>query len=1054
MSVFTHFAVRRFAGICLIAGLPFLKSESAFANEVMFERDIRPILRAHCFDCHGATAEPKGGLDLRQVRRMQHGGESGAAIVPGNVDGSLLLQRVLSGEMPPGEVKLTSQEMDTLTHWIAGGAKTARPEPEIIPPGLGITPEERAFWSFQPIHRPVEPAVRDDVQSRVRNSIDSFILARMPEGLTFADDTDRHTLILRTHFDLTGLPPSADQILQWINDPSEDWYVRLIESLLASPNYGERWARHWLDVAGYADSDGNTVSDPERPWAWKYRDYVIRAFNADKPFDRFITEQLAGDELAGPRQGDLTAEQIELLSATGYLRTAADGTGSGEDNPAGRNQMIGDTLKIVSTSLLGLSVGCAQCHDHRYDPIPQTDYYALRAIFAPAMDWQNWQVPSQRMVSLYTDADRQKAAEASAEANAINTEREAKQNEYMAQALEKELQKYAEPLRASLKHAYETETGKRTPEQAELLAKNPSVNISPGVLYQYLPDAAEDLKKYDARIAEANGKRPPEEFLAVLTEPAGHLPETHLFYRGEFQQPQAVVPPAALTVACSEDARMEFPVDDPSLPTSGRRLAFAKWLTSRDNPLVARVIANRIWLHHFGKGLVPTPADFGRLGVAPTHPELLDWLADEFMQNGWSVKHLHRIILTSSAWRQSSRRVAMHDSLDPDNRFYSRQSITRLDAELVRDRMLAATGRLNAQQFGTPAPIAEDDAGQIVIDDNETRRSMYVKVRRSQPVAMLQAFDAPVMTVNCERRPVSTVATQSLMLMNSGSILNHAAKLADRCRAEATPIPEDQLASLPVLPSPPHESWQYGYGTFNETSKQTESFTPLAHFTGLQWQAGSALPDPTLGYVLLHASGGHPDQPGRAVIRRWVAPKSGTLTISGALQHGSPNGDGVRARVVSSRAAQQGNGLLGEWTCFNSKVDCPVSATVVESGDTIDLIIDCLSSHTSDSFQWSAIVSLTASDGTVQSFDSATGFHGPQESRGLLVGQVTRAWQLAWCRNPEPEELVTSMAFLADQIGYLQTHRHRIPAGLTESRQALTNLCQVLLTSNEFLYVN
>lgn len=1053
MSMIIQETVRTFCRIFLIAAFSVLASSSVGAEEFTFERDIRPILRAHCFDCHGATEEPKGGLDLRQVRRMQKGGESGAAIVPGSVDESLMLNRVRSGEMPPGETKLTPKEIDSLTHWIAGGAKTARPEPDTIPPGLGITPEERAFWSFQPIHRPVEPAVRDDVRGRMRNPIDAFLLARMPAGLTFADDADRQTLVLRAHFDLTGLPPSAEQLQQWINDPSEDWYARLIESLLASPNYGERWARHWLDVAGYADSDGYTVSDPERPWAWKYRDYVIRAFSADKPFDRFITEQLAGDELAGPQQGDLTAEQIELLSATGYLRMAADGTGSGEDNPTGRNQMIGDTLKIVSTSLLGLSVGCAQCHDHRYDPIPQTDYYAMRAVFAPAMDWQDWRVPSQRMMSLYTESDRQKAAAASAEAGAIGTERAAKEKEYMAQALEKELLKYEEPLRALLKAAYETEAGRRTPEQTDLLAKNPSVNISPGVLYQYLPEAAEDLKKYDARIAEANGKRPVEEFLAVLTEPAGHLPETHLFHRGEFQQPRAVVPPAALTVACSEDARVEFPVDDPSLPTSGRRLAFAKWLTSRENPLVSRVIVNRIWLHHFGKGLVPTPADFGRLGVPPTHPELLDWLADEFMQNGWSVRHLHRIILSSSAWRQSSRRGAMHNSLDPDNQFYSRQSITRLDAELVRDRMLAVTGRLNPQQFGAPAPIAEDDAGQVVIDDNETRRSMYIKVRRSQPVALLQSFDAPVMEVNCERRPVSTVATQALMLMNSGSILNHAAKLAERCRSEGTPIPDDQLDSLPAFPAPPHESWQYGYGAFNDETRQTDAFTPLTHFTGSQWQAGSVLPDPALGYVLLHATGGHPDQPGRAVIRRWVAPKSGILTISGSLQHGSPNGDGVRARVVSSRAAQQGNGLLGEWICFNTKVDCPVPASSVEAGDTIDLIVDCMGEITSDSFHWPAIISLTTTDGAVQLFDSATEFHGPPEPRGILVGQVTRAWQLAYCRTPEPDELVTSMAFLADQMGYLQTHRDRVPAGLTESQQALTDLCQVLLTSNEFLYV-
>ena len=1053
MSRLTYLTVGRFFASCIASAALSFCSTMISADDVTFERDIRPILRAHCFDCHGATEQPKGGLDLRQVRLMQRGGESGTALVPGDAGESLLLERVRDGEMPPGEMKLTAKEIDTLTRWIADGAKTARPEPEAIPPGLGVTPEERAFWSFLPIRRPAEPEVRQDVQGRVRNPIDAFLLAPMPSGLTFANDADRQILIQRAYFDLTGLPPSVEVVQQWLNEPSEDWYPRMVDTLLASPEYGERWARHWLDVAGYADSDGSTVSDPERAWAWKYRDYVIRAFNADMPFDRFITEQLAGDELAGPQQGDLTAAQIELLTATGFLRMAADGTGSGEDNPTGRNQTIADTIKIVSTSLMGLSVGCAQCHDHRYDPIPQTDYFSLRAVFAPAMDWQNWKVPSQRLVSLYTEADRQKSAEISAEAGVIGAERAAKEKEYMAQALEKELQKYEEPLRTSLKLAYQTEAAQRTPEQAALLDKNPSVNISPGVLYQYLPEAAEELKKYDARIAEVNAKRPPEEFLSVLTEPPGHLPETHLFHRGDFQQPLAVVTPAALTVACSEDARVEFPADDPNLPTSGRRLAFAKWLTGRDNPLTARVIVNRIWLHHFGKGLVPTPADFGRLGVAPTHPELLDWLADEFMQNGWSMKHLHRLILSSTAWRQSSRRDAMHESLDPDNRFYSRQSIMRLDAELVRDRMLAVTGRLNPQKFGVPAPISEDDAGQIVINDNETRRSLYIKVRRSQPVAMLQAFDAPVMEVNCERRPVSTVATQSLMLMNSGTILNHAAKLAERCRSEAAPVPEHQLASLPPLPAPPHEAWRYGYGTINETTKQTESFTPLPYFTGTQWQASATLPDPELGYVLLNAAGGHPEQPGRAVIRRWVAPLSGTLTVAGSLQHGSPNGDGVRARIVSDRVLPDGTGLLGEWTCFNSTIDCPVAAHHVEAGDTIDLIVDCLSHHTSDSFGWAATISLTAADGTIHAFDSAVGFHGPAEAPGLLAGQVIKAWQLAYGRYPESDELVASMSFLAEQIGYLQTHRDHIPAGLTESQQALVDLCQVLLTSNEFLYV-
>ncbi len=1040
-------------GMALVLAVAGATGRSAVADEPTFERDIRPILRAHCLDCHGGVEELQGGLDLRQVRLMQKGGESGTAIVPGDSHSSLIMERIRSKEMPPGEIKVTDKELETLTAWINGGAKTARPEPETIPPGLGITPEERAFWSLQPIRRSPEPAVRADQESRVRSAIDTFLLAQMPEGLSFAEDADRHTLILRAHFDLTGLPPSAELLQQWLNDPSEDWYMRLVDSLLASPNYGERWGRHWLDVAGYADSDGYTVNDAERPWAWKYRDYVIRAFNADKPFDRFITEQLAGDELAGPQQGDLTPEQIELLTATGYLRMSADGTGSGEDNSTARNQVIGDTIKIVSTSLLGLSVGCAQCHDHRYDPIPQTDYYAMRAVFAPAMDWQVWQFPSQRLVSLYTGADKQKAAEVAAEAGKIGEERAVKQAEYMAQALDKELMKYEEPLRTSLRESYQTEAARRTPEQTALLDKNPSVNISPGVLYQYLPEAAEDLKKYDARIAEVNAKRPPEEFLAVLTEPAGHLPETPLFYRGDFMQPKANVQPAALTAACAEDARVEIAVDDPTLPTSGRRLAFAKWLTGRDNPLVARVIVNRIWLHHFGRGIVPTPADFGRLGAAPTHPELLDWLADEFMQNGWSVKHLHRLILSSTAWRQSSKRVAMHDSIDPDNRFYSRRAINRLDAELVRDRLLSVSGRLNAQQFGTPAPVKEDDAGQIVIDDAETRRSLYVKVRRSQPVAMLQAFDAPVMEVNCERRPVSTVATQSLMMMNSGTILHHSAMLAERCRAEAAAIPEDRLATLPALPAPPNEAWQYGYGSYNESTKLIDSFTPLGHFTGAQWQASATLPDPQLGYVLLRGDGGHPDSPGRAVIRRWVAPKSGTLTITGKLQHGSPNGDGVRARVVSSRAAIAGNGLLGEWISFNNAVDSPVTATNVEPGDTIDFIVDCQANHTSDSFLWPVTIEFASADGQAQSFAAVSGFHGPSEPRGLMAGQVVRAWQLAYCREPDAQELVSAMGFLADQIGYIHAHRDQLPEGVSDTKQAMTDLCQALLTSNEFLYV-
>ena len=1020
-------------------------------NSVFFEQHIRPILREYCFDCHGAGQKNEANLDLRLVRYIDKGGDSGAAINKAAIEESPLLKLVSSGDMPPGEARVPPEKVELIRKWLAAGAPTARPEPESIGPGVPLSLEDRQYWAYKPLVQPALPdASKLPNSPALRTPIDVWLQAAMPEGLTLSPEAPRHKLIMRAYFDLVGLPPTQAELDRWLNDASETWFTAMLDHLLESPHYGERWARHWLDVAGYADSDGYTLADADRPWAWKYRDYVTRSFNGDKPFDRFITEQLAGDELAGPAQGDWTAEQIELLTATGFLRTAADGTGSGDDSPDARNKVIADTLKIVGSSLMGASLHCAQCHDHRYDPISHVDYHAIRSVFEPALDWQQWRAPSQRLVSLYTAADRQKAAEIEAAAQEMTKQRDVKRDEFMQQALDKELEKYQEPLREQLRVAYKTPEKDRNDEQKELLKKNPSVNISPGVLYQYLPKAAEELKKLDEQIAAKRAEKPPEEFVRVLTEPGDRAPLARLFHRGEHQQPQQEIAPAPLSVAVPEGERIEFPKDDPNLPTTGRRLAFARWLTQPTNPLLPRVIVNRLWMHHFGQGLVTTPGDFGRLGTAPTHPELLDWLAAEFVQQGWSVKKLHRQIMLSAAWRQSSVRDAARTAIDPDNRYYSRKNLQRLDAEIIRDRMLATVDRLDRNLFGAPVAIKEDDAGQVIVDGSQTRRSLYIRQRRTQPVAMLQTFDAPVMDINCEYRPVSTVATQSLMLLNGEFTVEQAGHLADRILKEQAALPI-AAGSPSVMESGVGESgkWSYGTGIFNEKTGQVDGFSALNHFDGSKWQGGSTLPGGNSGFALLHAQGGHPGNPSYPVVRRWLAPGNCKLNVTGRLEHQSANGDGVRGRIVSSRT-----GSLGAWQAHNNMTQMTLKDVVIEPGETIDFVVECLEHETSDSFLWPIQMEITASDGRVIKADSVTEFHGPSLTVAQWETQVARAWQLALVRAPRAEEWQAALQFAAVQLAELNRDKRGLAAGSPPERQVLVNLCQMLLNSNEFLYVD
>jgi hypothetical protein len=889
-------------------------ANSVCAKDLTFEADIRPILKTHCFQCHGESGEKKGGLDLRLRRLMLAGGESGPSVVADKPDKSYLLERVTSGEMPPGDDKhLSRTDIETIKRWISTGAKTARPEPTKIGDAPVFTEEERNWWSFQPIIRPVVPEVADAYQDMISAPIDAFVIAKLKElqsdiPLSDSDESDsdavvdfklsdrawRATLIRRLTFNLLGLPPTLKEIAEFENDTSPDAWERLIARLLASPHYGERWGRHWLDVAGYADSEGYTDEDRVREHAYRYRDYVIQSFNSNKPFDQFIVEQLAGDELTTVAERQLLdANTVEKLTATGFLRMAPDGTASGGiDQNLARNQVMADTLQIVGTALLGLTVNCAQCHDHRYDPIPTADYYRMRAIFEPALDWKRWQTPAGRQVSLYTDADKQERTRIEAEAKVVDAERQKHIDRYITMTLEQELLLVADKQRDSIRKAYRAASKDRTEEQKKLLTDHPSIGrISGGALYLYerrraarikdletkkaekraayfadvsnfividstpelrelfldariegkdkrspeqkallekhpyvmvtgdslkelKADVIAELQRYDAAVAEIRGNEirkhlqelldkatsiratiPTEHFIRALIEKSQSIPQTFVFYRGDHDQPKLKVKPASLSVLSIDGNISE---SDSTRPTSGRRLQFAQHLTSDKHPLVARVLVNRIWMQHFGRGLVNSPGDFGVLGEKPTHPKLLDWLAVEFIESGWNVKHLHRLIVNSATYQQSS--ICSDEVLidaDPANVFYGRSDVRRLESEALRDAILSVSGQLNRKLYGPPVPVMEDGVGQIVIgkenldgerkptkaiplNGEEFRRSVYVQVRRSRPLAVLDTFDSPLMTPNCASRSNSNVAPQALLMMNSNFALQYSEKFAER----------------------------------------------------------------------------------------------------------------------------------------------------------------------------------------------------------------------------------------------------------------------------------
>ncbi|MDR3406528.1 MAG: DUF1549 domain-containing protein [Chthoniobacter sp.] len=813
----------------------------ADTRELTFEHDVRPILKAHCTLCHGEEEKPKGGVDLRLRHFMDKLTEDGDhVVVAGKPDESEIVRVIREGEMPKKGKKLTPAEQSILEQWVAQGAKATKPEPKTLAPGAFITDEDRQFWSFKPITRPAVPQLEN--AARVRTPIDAFVLAKLrAQKLDFAPDADRRTLIRRVTLDLTGLPPTPEEVDAFLADTAPDAYEKVVDRLLASPAYGERGARHWLDIAGYADSNGFSEADSPRPDAWRYRDYVIRSFNADKPWRDFIVEQLAGDELAGATQTDfqkavLDPAKRDDLIATGFLRMAPDGTGDPVDDvKLARNQVIAEELKVVSSSLLGLTVGCAQCHDHRFDPILQSDYFRLRAVFEPAFDWQTWRPPNARLYSLYTPEEQAKADEIEKQAKVIDAEAQAMSKKFLDEIFEKEIVKLPEEEREPYRAARATAEKDRTPEQKALIKKYPNALATYSLdLY----DAALQKKVTDkqAEATKLRATKPPEGKVMALTEVKGHVPETHLFHRGDHDQPQQVLGPGELTVLAQPQIEPFKPAAVPSGST-GRRLAYAQWLVSGQHPLVARVLVNRFWLNHFGRGIVNTPSEFGALGERPTHPELLDWLASEFMDGGWKLKPLHRLMVLSTVYRQSSSNMASVRT-DADNRFFGRFKLQRLDAETLRDSMLAAAGTLNPQPFGEPVGIARDPGGRIVVGQEQLnanrdvikvvsrgpedfRRSIYVQVRRKAPLTVLDTFDEPTMSPNCEARNSTTVAPQSLLLMNDNFVLDISRTLATRLRKEEPGNARGQIV----------KAWRILYGRDPQETDLMRSLAYLAEQT-------------------------------------------------------------------------------------------------------------------------------------------------------------------------------------------------------------------------------
>lgn len=771
-------------GLALFEALPAAEgNEASFPPEQIefFENDVLPILKNNCFKCHGGGEKINGGLRLTSRQGILEGGDSGPAVSLEYPEESYLLGAVNYDlfEMPPSG-QLPPEEIAILTRWVESGLPWP---PGAVELGHGsddtgsepaVNEQTKSFWSFQPAVRPDVPRTKNSTW--VTNPIDAFILARLEDaGLSPAQPATKEALLRRAYYDLIGLPPTPKQVQEFLRDEDPLAYEKVVDKLLDSPQYGEHWGRHWLDLVRYAETN-SYERDGAKPYAWRYRDYVIRSFNDDKPFDQFIIEQLAGDELEEPTP--------ETIIATGYYRL-----GIWDDEPSDPLQALYDDLDdILATTgqvFLGLTVNCARCHDHKLDPFPQRDYYRLLSFFNGVTRFgvrSTESVAKNSLRPIASDSQQQRHQEEIA-----SYEKQVRSIRRRIREIERLVREDFSPV--------ELEDFKHEQNQVPLLESRVPELIS--------PDTFDEYKRLKDRWAELRENRPPALAQALCVTEIGAQPrETHILVRGNPHVAGEEVSPGFPTVLGWDDPVVPAMPDDAE--TSGRRLVLARWLAEDKNQLTPRVLVNRVWQYHFGRGIVRSPNNFGLQGDPPTHPELLDWLASELVTGGWRLKRLHKLIMLSSTYRMSSRAYDEALAKDPRNDLFWRFDMRRLSAEEIRDSIFAVNGSLNPQ-MGGPSIYSkipdEVHAGQSRPGDGwgdsspeqRARRSIYIHIKRSLITPLLAAFDVADTDSSCPVRFSTVQPTQALTMLNSDFLNQQAGVFADFAASEAGNDPGGQV---------------------------------------------------------------------------------------------------------------------------------------------------------------------------------------------------------------------------------------------------------------------